>query len=119
MAKVRADGKRVRTLTVKVRFADFTQESHGRSLKAATDLEAPFYPFLAPLLRRAWHRQRPLRLVSVRLSSVDEGGTQLEIFGQAEEKRRRLAGVVDRLNHRGRDVIVQRGHQLAKKPEAS
>ena len=50
MAKVRADGKRVRTMTVKVRYPDFTQESHGCSLATATDLEAPFYPLVAPLL---------------------------------------------------------------------
>ena len=45
---VRADGAAVRTMTIKVRYGDFTQESHGRSLEAAADLEAAFYP-----LRRA------------------------------------------------------------------
>jgi DNA polymerase IV len=119
MTKVRADGKRVRTVTVKVRYPDFTQESHGQSLKTATDLEAPFYPLLAPLLRGAWRKRRPLRLVSVRLSNVDDGPTQLEMFSQTEEKRRRLASVIDQLNHRGSDAIVQRGHQLAKKPDPS
>ena len=67
MPKVRADRQRVRTLTVKVRYPDFSQESHGRSLEEATDLEAPFYPLIAPLLRAAWKKRRPLRLVSVRL----------------------------------------------------
>ena len=51
LSKVRSDGAKVRTLTVKVRYADFSQESHGRSLEAATDIEAPFYPLVAPLLR--------------------------------------------------------------------
>src|SRR5690606_32604688 len=41
---VRADGKRVRTLTVKVRYGDFSQESAGRSLPEASDLEQAFYP---------------------------------------------------------------------------
>ena len=41
------------------------------------------------------------------------------MFGQAEEKRRRLASVVDGLYHGGHDAIVQRGHQLAKRPEDS
>jgi DNA polymerase-4 len=119
MPKVRADGKRVRTVTVKVRYPDFTQESRGTSLQESSDLEAPFYPLLAPLLRAAWRKRRPLRLVSVRLSSVDDGGTQLEMFSQAEERRRRLAGVLDRLNDRGRNAVVQHGHQLAKRPEHS
>jgi DNA polymerase IV len=112
MPAVRADRTKVRTMTVKVRYADFTQESHGRSLAAATDLEASFYPLVTPLLRGAWTKKRPLRLVSVRLSGVDSGPSQLEMFGQADEKRRALAAVLDRLNSGGRDGVVIHGHQL-------
>lgn len=112
LVQIRADGKRVRTMTVKVRYPDFTQESHGRSLDTATDLEAPFYPLVAPLLRAAWTQRRPLRLVSVRFSSVDDTPRQLEMFAGNEEKRRRLAGVLDRLNQDGRGTLVQHGHQL-------
>lgn len=119
MAKVRGDRKRVRTMTVKVRYPDFTQESHGRSLATASDLEAPFYPLVAPLLRLAWKRQRPLRLVSVRFSNVDDAAVQLEMFAEADDKRRRLAGVLDQLNKGGRENIVQHGHQLAKRREHS
>lgn len=118
LPKIREDGKRVRTMTVKVRYPDFTQESHGRSLATAADLEAPFYPLVAPLLRTAWKKRRPLRLVSVRFSNVEDGPAQLEMFAQTDEKRRRLAAVLDRLNDRGRSSVVQHGHQLAKKRPA-
>jgi DNA polymerase-4 len=106
----------VRTITIKVRYADFTQESHGRSLEAATDIEAPFYPLVSPLCARAWGRKRPLRLVSVKLSGVDAGPSQLEMFAQADDKRRKLAGVLDRLNKGGRDAVVIHGHQLPQGP---
>lgn len=119
LPKIREDGKRVRTMTVKVRYPDFTQESHGRSLATATDLEAPFYPLVAPLLREAWKKRRPLRLVSVRFSSVEEAAVQLEMFAETDEKRRRLAGVLDKLNQGGRAAVVQHGHQLAKRGERS
>ena len=114
MAKVREDGKRVRTISVKVRYGDFTQESHGRSLTTATDLEAPFYPLIEPLLKAGWKKRQPLRLVSVRFSNVQDGPGQLEMFAENEEKRRRLAGVLDKLNHRGRTTVVRHGHQLEK-----
>jgi DNA polymerase-4 len=113
MPKVRADRVMVRTITVTVRYADFSQESRGRSLDAATDLEAPFYPLVDPLLRAAWRLPRALRLVSVRLSGVGGGPAQLEMFGQADDRRRKLAGVLDRLNRGGRGQVVVRGHQLA------
>lgn len=119
LPKVREDGKRVRTMTVKVRYPDFSQESHGRSLATASDLEAPFYPLVAPLLRAAWQKHRPLRLVSVRFSNVEDAAAQLEMFAEGDEKRRRLAGVLDQLNKRGREAIVQHGHQLAKRRERS
>ena len=113
LPKIRRDGKRVRTMTVKVRYPDFAQESHGRSLAAATDLEAPFYPLVAPLLRAAWIRKRPLRLLSVRFSGVEDAPAQLEMFAQVDEKRRRLAGVLDRLNARKKNAaVVRHGHQL-------
>lgn len=115
LPKIREDKKRVRTMTVKIRYPDFTQESHGRSLETATDLEAPFYPLVVPLLKAAWKKRRPLRLVSVRFSSVENGAGQLEMFAQTDEKRRRLAGVLDKLNNRGRSGVVQHGHQLGDK----
>lgn len=114
LPKIREDKKRVRTMTVKVRYPDFTQESHGRSLATATDLEAPFYPMVTPLLRAAWKKRRPLRLVSVRFSSVEDAAVQLEMFAEGDEKRRRLAEVLDKLNRGGRDAVVQHGHQLKK-----
>lgn len=116
LPKVREDGKRVRTMTVKIRYPDFTQESHGRSLAAASDIEAPFYPLVRTLLKEAWKKKRPLRLVSVRFSNVEDGPAQLEMFAQTDEKRRRLAGVLDQLNDRGKSAVVQHGHQLANRP---
>jgi DNA polymerase-4 len=109
---VRADGATVRTITVKVRYGDFTQESHGQSLESSSDIEASFYPLVGPLLRGAWTKRRALRLVSVRLSGVEAGPRQLEMFAQADDKRRNLAGVLDKLNRAGKDPIVMHGHQL-------
>ena len=118
MPKIRADGKRVRTLTLKVRYPGMENETAGRSLGAASDLEAPFYPLVGPLLRQAWTRRRPLRLISVRFSGVEDGPAQLEMFAEADEKRRRLASVLDRLNERGRTTVVRHGHQLGRQPDS-
>jgi DNA polymerase-4 len=112
MPAIRADGKRVKTMTVKVRYPGMEDSSTGRSLAEATDLEAPFYPLVQPLLRAAWVKRLPLRLVSVRFSGVEEKGGQLEMFSQADEKKRRLAAVLDKLNEKGKKGVVRHGHQL-------
>jgi len=116
VVKVRRDRTRVRTITVKVRYADFSQESAGRSIETATDIGAPFYPLLRPLLTKAWKNNRALRLVSVKLSGVNDGPAQLNIFGAQDEKRRKLASVMDRLNESvARDSLVL-GHRLESRP---
>ncbi|RRJ98272.1 DNA polymerase IV [Opitutaceae bacterium TAV4] len=116
MPDIRADGKRVRTLTVKVRYGDFTQRSAAHSLSDATDLETLFYPHVGPLLRQAWLQRRPLRLVSVKLSGVDAAdGVQLDMFARTDDKRRQLAAVLDKLNAtaaKGSPPLVRHGHQL-------
>jgi len=114
LVKLRAAGKRARTLTVKVRYPDFTTSSHAQSLLEPSDIEAPFYPLVGPLLRAAWrHRRQPLRLVSVRLSGLAEGPAQLDLFTHANEaKRRHLAAVVDRLNANGGRPLVRHGYDL-------
>lgn len=115
MAKVRRDQKRVRTLTVKVRYPDFTQDTQGHSLGEATDLEGLFYPVLTNVLRGAWKRRSPLRLVSVRLSGVEARAEQLDLFAQDNEKRRRLADAMDRLNQNKKSAGVLHAHQLPGK----
>uniref|UniRef100_UPI00404B3C6F Y-family DNA polymerase n=1 Tax=Cephaloticoccus sp. TaxID=1985742 RepID=UPI00404B3C6F len=112
LSKIRQDRKRVRTITIKVRYPDFTQESHAHSLTEATDIEAPFYAHVRPLLQAAWRKRRPLRLVSVRFSNVEDGPAQLEMFSQDDEKRRKLARVMDQLNQKTKDGVLKRGHQL-------
>jgi len=114
LVKLRADRKRARTLTVKVRYPDFTNCSHAQSLPDPSDIESPFYPLLGQLLRAAWtRRSQPLRLVSVRLSGLTEGPAQLDLFThEAETKRRNLAAVVDKLNATSRKTLVRHGHDL-------
>jgi DNA polymerase-4 len=115
MVKIRADRKRVRTMTIKIRYPNFEQMSAGHSLDTFSDLEIPFYPWVAPLLRKAWTKRQPLRLVSVRFSTIDDQPQQMEMFGEADEKRKRLADAVDALKSRRGDAAVIRAAQLEKK----
>jgi DNA-directed DNA polymerase III PolC len=116
MAKVREDGKTIRTVTVKVRYNDMAEDQCGESLNEPTDLETDIYGRIQVLFRSAWKRRVGLRLVSLKLSNVYDGRFRLELAleraAQQRDARRRLAGAVDQLRHdRGRGIIL-RGHDF-------
>ncbi len=115
-AKVREEGRSIRTLTVKVRYNDMDEDQRGESLVEPTDLETDIYGRLRVLLKTAWRRRVSLRLVSLKLSNVyDErfrNELPLEVSVQQQDARRRLAVVVDDLRRsRGQSVIL-RGHDF-------
>lgn len=114
--KIRADRKRVRTITLKVRYPGMEDSSAGHSIAEASDLETSFYPHVALLLQAAWKQRKPLRLVSVRFSGVEEPDGQMQIFGSDEEKQRRLAAALDSIRERKGSDAVLRGHQLRGPP---
>ncbi len=117
MARVRADGKAIRTVTVKVRYSDFTDESHGLTLDEPSDLETDVYPRLPGLLRGAWKRRTPLRLIALRFSNVSEpliqGELPLDSAARHRSKQREAAKLLDAL--REKKLPVTRGHAVQRK----
>ncbi|MHB8523380.1 MAG: DNA polymerase III subunit alpha [Limisphaerales bacterium] len=116
MAKVRADGKSIRTLTVKVRYNDRDEDQRGESLPEPADLETDLYGRIHALFRQAWKRRVSLRMVSLKLSNVYNGifRTELALERSAEQHaaRRRLAGAIDELRLARGHAVVLRGHDL-------
>jgi DNA-directed DNA polymerase III PolC len=116
MAKVRDDGKSVRTLTVKVRYNDMDEEQASESLEEPTDLETETYSKISALLRKAWKRRVSLRLVSLKLSNVYNGsfraGLGLDISARQHDAQQRLAVVVDSLRQKFGRAALLRGHDF-------
>ena len=112
----RGDARAIRTVTVKVRYADFTDESHGTTLDEPTDLETDIYPRLPALLRGAWKRRAPLRLVALRFSNVSAPLFQTELPLDADAQRRakqhQAAKLLDALH--AKKLPLTRGHALRK-----
>lgn len=107
-ARLRRKGLAGRTVTVKVRYADFTTRTARRTLAVATDLEEEFLPAAEELLRGLWSPGVGLRLLGVGLSGLEEPSAQLDLFEErgATERRRALARGVDAVRARfGEDSI--------------
>jgi len=115
-AKVREEGRSVRTLSVKVRYNDRDENQRAVSLREPTDLETDIYGRLHGLLKEAWQRRVSLRMVSLKLSNVYEGVFRtelpLETGSRNHEARERLASVLDELRRNKGWSVVLRGHDL-------
>ena len=118
MAKVRADGKMIRCVEVRLRYNDMEQSRRNESLDEPTDLETDIYGVIDRLTRRAWDRRVSLRLVGLKLSRVYDGGgwhqagLDLPGTGYERETRRVLARVMDEAKVRYGAGSVMRAHQL-------
>ncbi len=116
MAKVREEGKCIRTVTVKVRYNDMSEDQRSESLPEPTDLETDLYHRLRPMLRQAWKRRVSLRLVSLKLSNLYSGYRQAELFlddrPELNPARRNLARTVDALRREHGEGVVLRAHDL-------
>jgi len=99
--QLRNEGLLARTVTVKVRYADFRTESRSRSLPTASDHDDDFWPVARDLFDRVHTRRVSVRLVGACLSRLSPCGRQLGLFGEAEHARRsRFYRSVDRVRDR-------------------
>lgn len=118
MARVRADGKMIRCVEVRLRYNDMEQSRRSESLDEPTDLETDVYGLIDRLMRRAWDRRVSLRLAGLKFSRVYDGGgwqqgaLDLPGTGYDRELRRGLARVMDEAKERYGKGSVMRAHQL-------
>ena len=75
-ARLRDDGYRARTVTLKVRLANFTTLSRARTLPDATDVGADLYHVVAELYGALPGAGRRVRLLGVQASGLQAAGAE-------------------------------------------
>jgi DNA polymerase-4 len=94
-----------RTVTLKLRYADFETLTRARTLAPPTNDEQRVYATVRRLLRGAWTRKLPIRLVGVALSKLSAPSPQLFLFG-GERRPRAVGPAIDAVRARfGYDAI--------------
>jgi DNA polymerase-4 len=84
--RLRRKGMAGRTVTVKLRFSDFTTRTVRRTLDSASNDETRFGPIAYELARNAWHPGVGLRLLGIGLSGFDERSEQLDLLADESEE---------------------------------
>ncbi len=114
MARVRGDKRCIRTVTLRLRYNDFSECTRSESLAEPVDIEHEIYPLLPRLLTKAWERRVSVRLLGLKFSQVYHGPAARELplegIAVSDERRHRLACTVDQL--RGSRLSIMRGHDL-------
>jgi DNA polymerase-4 len=112
--RLRDAGFHARTVTLTLRYADFTTITRSHTLKEPSDLDVEFLKAIRELFARAWDGSAMLRLVGVDLSSFSAGSGQLELLDPGRrEKLERLARATDKLRDRFGFSKVQLGGSLS------
>ena len=79
--RLRSDGFKAESVTVFVKYSDFTKESHQCTLVSSTDITQEIYRYVCKLFDEMWD-ETPIRLLGVSAGKVskEETGRQLELF---------------------------------------
>ena len=102
-----------RTVTLTVRFANFTTITRSHTLAEPSDLDTVFLKAVRELFQHAWNGKALLRLVGVALTSFSAGSAQYDLLDpERGEKLERLARATDKLRDRFGFSKVQFGGSL-------
>lgn len=90
--RARKRGVKARTVSLKLRYADFQTLERSRTI-SATCSELELYPVVRELFRRARTRRTAIRLLGICLSNLEPGDVQLSLFDQGETLHRTMDGI--------------------------
>ncbi len=110
--RLRRHGRKARTVTIKLRYGDFTTLSRSRTPEEAMDLTEEIWQAASCLFDRwAARHHRPLRLLGMAVSQLqDTAGQQLKLFESPQHrKRRKLDRALDAIAERFGEMAIRRG----------
>ena len=87
---LRHEGKSTACVAVKIRYPDFSTQTRQKTI-ALTANDSILIETAHELFGQVYDGRRPLRLLGVRFSELNEGSVQTNLFGDTEKETRLLA----------------------------
>ena len=113
--RLRKDNQAGRVVQIKVRYSDFTTFTRQKALPSHTNVGDVIFENAYELLLNNISPGRPIRLLGVGVTNLEEPFTQLELFVESPEKKQDLVHAIDQLKDKfGKDVVF-RANKLIKK----
>lgn len=101
------------TVKLKLRWSDFTTLTRQTTLSHATNQDAEIHEAAQALFLKAWPAGKPVRLIGVGVTGLEEPVQQLGLWETASERGQRLQEALDALRERYGDDAVRRASELA------
>ena len=117
-SRMRREGVFGRTITLKVKYSDFTRITRSATLSKSTDDGSEIYSTVLHLLKKTSVDKRPVRLLGISLSHLSDHNSdgQLSLFDHQEtaEKKKKLNTALDSLHERFGEKSIRPGSLFAK-----
>lgn len=97
------------TVKLKIRWPDFTTLTRQVTLPVATDLNEEIFQAARSLLQKVRAANQPVRLLGVGVSHLGPPIRQMQLWGQASEKQRKLQAALDQLEEKYGKKVIERG----------
>jgi DNA polymerase-4 len=105
-----------KTINIKLRWSDFTTVSRQTTLTHPTQDDKLIAEKALALLDENWIQGKPVRLIGVGVSNLDEAVRQLELWETNEtQKNRLLQSTLDDIKERFGDSSVKKGIDIKKR----
>jgi DNA polymerase-4 len=112
-AELRQQDKQAKTVSLKLRYADFVTINRSLSSKDATNSDDKIFATAAQLLEKALvAKPKLVRLVGVEVSNLVGGGQQLRLFDYNAQRQDRFDKAIDRIRRKYGFGAIQTGRTL-------
>ncbi|MFA5064170.1 MAG: DNA polymerase IV [Dehalococcoidia bacterium] len=112
-AELREMDKMARTVTLKLRYADFETVSRGLTSRMPTNLDDAIFRAAVQLLESALGKKyRPVRLIGLEVSNLTGAEMQLSLFDAETKRLEKLDRAIDRVRDKYGFDAIQTGYTI-------
>ncbi len=99
--RLRKHGFKARTISVKIRYADFSLHGHAKTLDSATNVDRLLFETAQELLAQLWARRVRIRLLGITARNLEHAPDQLQLFSSCRHAAwERLHAAADQVKRR-------------------
>jgi DNA polymerase-4 len=110
---LRTQNKRTKCVTIKLRYADFKTITRQVTLQEASDVTRVVFATAQQLLSKALaQREKPVRLIGIRISSLVGEGKQLSIFDSGTARPEHLDKAIDKIRSKYGSTAIKTGNGI-------